>query len=53
MKWLPVLVDGKSFAVDLLNILDSASIPAKMHIIRIMPEIFLPEHHPFLVPKLM
>jgi hypothetical protein len=53
MKWLPIMIDGTSFADDLLNILDVASISAKKHIIRLLPEIFLPEFHPHLIPKLM
>jgi hypothetical protein len=53
MKWLPSLVDGEGFVNELLNILDASSVMAKKQIIRLLPEIFMPEYHPLLMPKLM
>lgn len=53
MKWLPILVDGKSLASGLLDILENANTPSQKHIIRLLPEIFSPEFHPDLVPKLL
>lgn len=53
MKWLPRLENGMKFAKDLLTIFETASDEAKKPMIRLLPEIFMPEFHLFLVPQLM
>jgi hypothetical protein len=53
MKWLPSLVDGKGFATKLMDIFDNASLRVQKQMVRLIPEIFTPEFHSDLIPRLM
>ncbi len=53
MQWLPALVDGKDLVDALFNVFNVATTCSKKQILRFLPEIFMTEYHPYLLPKLM